>query len=300
MVTPNNLGPDLNGKAVNETQYRGMIISLMYLTTSRPIFNSLLVFVHDIKHILGFDIKGYSDSDYDGCNMDRKSTSGASAAGCCANILWMKSQLIMYDIIYEKVPIFYDNISTIAISNNPVLHSRTKHIDIRFHFIRDHILKGDIELHFIPTQYQLADIFTKPLDEPTFKRLICELGGKTGGFDKILNKDAIILYCLANGVETDFANKANAPMAFKDPKPSSKAKKKITQGTKPEVKSRRGKKQILFTYNHPQSKPDTTKASTIIHSESASRHDASANLTAKVDLGKYAFNDSISKQQDMN
>ncbi|GJR39069.1 retrovirus-related pol polyprotein from transposon TNT 1-94 [Tanacetum coccineum] len=153
---------------------------------------------------LGFDLKGYSDSDYVGCNMDRKSTSGAcqllggklvcwsakkqqsvamssaeaeyvAAAGCCANILWMKSQLTDYDIIYEKVPIFCDNTSAIAISNNPVLHSRTKHIDIRYHFIRDHILKGDIELHFIPTQYQLDDIFTKPLDEPTFKRLIVEL-----------------------------------------------------------------------------------------------------------------------------
>ncbi|GJT21922.1 hypothetical protein Tco_0891859 [Tanacetum coccineum] len=88
----------------------------------------------------------------------------------------MKSKLTDYDIIYEKVPIFCDNTSAIAISNNPVLHSRTKHIDIRLHFIRDHILKGDIELHFIPTQYQLADIFTKPLDEPTFKRLIVELG----------------------------------------------------------------------------------------------------------------------------
>ncbi|GJS20459.1 retrovirus-related pol polyprotein from transposon TNT 1-94 [Tanacetum coccineum] len=98
-----------------------------------------------------------------------------TVAGCCANLLWMKSQLTDYFIIYEKVPIFCDKTSAIAISNNPVLHSRTKHTDIRYHFIRDHILKGDIELHFIPTQYQLADIFTKPLDEPTFKRLIVEL-----------------------------------------------------------------------------------------------------------------------------
>ncbi|GKA52614.1 hypothetical protein Tco_0745929, partial [Tanacetum coccineum] len=100
----------------------------------------------------------------------------AATAGCCANILWMKSQLNDYDIVYEKVPIFCDNTSAIVISNNPVLHSRTKHIDIRYHFMRDHILKGDIELHFILTQYQLVDIFTKPLDEPTFKRLICKLG----------------------------------------------------------------------------------------------------------------------------
>ncbi|GKB72130.1 hypothetical protein Tco_0933542 [Tanacetum coccineum] len=128
----------------------------------------------------GFDLKGYSDSNYAGCNMDRKSTSGACqllggklvcwiakkqqsiamslaeaeyvvVAGCCANILWIKSQLTYYDIIYEKVPVFCDNTSAIAISNNPVLHSRTKHIDIRYHFIRDHILKGDFELHFIPS-----------------------------------------------------------------------------------------------------------------------------------------------------
>ncbi|GJY61733.1 retrovirus-related pol polyprotein from transposon TNT 1-94 [Tanacetum coccineum] len=155
---------------------------------------------------LGFDLKGYSDSYYVGCNMDRKSTSGAcqilggklvcwsakkqqsvamssaeaeyvaTVAGCCVNILWMKSQLSDYDIYYKMVPIFCDNTSSIAISNNPVLHSRTKHIDIRYHFIRDHSLKEDIDIHFILTEYQLADMFTKPLDEPTFTRLKAALG----------------------------------------------------------------------------------------------------------------------------
>ncbi|GJV95024.1 retrovirus-related pol polyprotein from transposon TNT 1-94 [Tanacetum coccineum] len=153
----------------------------------------------------GFDLKAYSDSDYAGCNLDRKSTSGGcqilggklvcwsakkqssvamssaeaeyvAAAGCCAQVLWIKSQLADYDVLYDKVPIFCDNTSAIAISNNPVLHSRTKHIDIRYHFIRDHILKGDIELHFVPTELQLADIFTKPLAEPSFTRLVAELG----------------------------------------------------------------------------------------------------------------------------
>ncbi|GJS32340.1 retrovirus-related pol polyprotein from transposon TNT 1-94 [Tanacetum coccineum] len=175
-----------------------------YEPSQRYLKGTLSLGLWYLKCLGFFDLKGYSDSDYAGCNMDKKSTSGAcqllggklvcwsakkqqsvamssaeaeyvAAAGCCANILWMKSQLTDYDIIYEKVPIFCDNTSAIAISNNPVLHSRTKHIDIRYHFIRDHILKGDIELHFIPTQYQLADIFTKPLDEPTFKRLIVEL-----------------------------------------------------------------------------------------------------------------------------
>nr|GEW12434.1 hypothetical protein [Tanacetum cinerariifolium] len=116
----------------------------------------------------GFDLKAYSDSDYAGCNLDRKSTSG----GC--QIL-RGNQLADYDVLYDKVPIFYDNTSAIAISNNLVLHSRTKHIDIRYHFIRDHILKGDIELLFVPTELQLADIFTKPLAEPSFARLVAEL-----------------------------------------------------------------------------------------------------------------------------
>ncbi|GKF03390.1 hypothetical protein Tco_0030313 [Tanacetum coccineum] len=97
-------------------------------------------------------------------------------AGCCASILWMQSQLSDYDIHYKMLPIVCDNTSAITISNNPLLHSRTKHIDIRYHFLRDHILKRDIKLHFIRTEYQLADIFTKPLDEPTFTRLKAELG----------------------------------------------------------------------------------------------------------------------------
>nr|GEW41391.1 retrovirus-related Pol polyprotein from transposon TNT 1-94 [Tanacetum cinerariifolium] len=128
----------------------------------------------------GFDLKGYLDSEYAGCNMDRKSTSVeaeyVAASRCRASILWMKSQLTDNDNHYKMVPIFCDNTSAIAISNNPVHHSRTKHIDIRYHFIKDHILIGDIKFHFIPTEYQLADIFTKPLDVPTFTRLKAELG----------------------------------------------------------------------------------------------------------------------------
>nr|GEV08036.1 hypothetical protein [Tanacetum cinerariifolium] len=98
--------------------------------------------------LAGFDLKGYSDFDYAGYNMDRKSTSAeaeyVAAAKCCASILWMKSQLSDNDIHYKMVPIFCDNTSAISISNNPVLYSRTKHIDIRYHLIKDHILKGDI------------------------------------------------------------------------------------------------------------------------------------------------------------
>ena len=100
----------------------------------------------------------------------------AADGSCCAQILWIKNQLRDYDQIFSKIPILCDNSSAIAIANNPVLHSRSKHIDIRYHFIRDHVSKGDVELHFIPTEYQLADLFTKPLDEARFKFLIGELG----------------------------------------------------------------------------------------------------------------------------
>ncbi|GJU98140.1 retrovirus-related pol polyprotein from transposon TNT 1-94 [Tanacetum coccineum] len=136
MVPPNNLVLDLARKLVNETSYRGMIGSLMYLTATRPNiqFSTVLCARYqsypkeshliDVKRILrylkgtptlgmyypkclGFDLKRYSDSDYVGCNMDRKSTSAeaeyVAAIGCCASIIWMKSELSDYDIHYKMV-----------------------------------------------------------------------------------------------------------------------------------------------------------------------------------------------------
>ncbi|GJR55107.1 retrovirus-related pol polyprotein from transposon TNT 1-94 [Tanacetum coccineum] len=126
-----------------------------------------------------FDLKAYLDSDYVRCNLDRKSTFGGCQILGGKLVCWSakkQSSIAMSSTEAEYVPIFCDNTSAIAISNNPVLHSRTKHIDIRYHFIRDHILKGDIELYCVPTDLQLADIFTKPLAEPSFTRLVAELG----------------------------------------------------------------------------------------------------------------------------
>ncbi|GJV03624.1 retrovirus-related pol polyprotein from transposon TNT 1-94 [Tanacetum coccineum] len=186
MLPPNTLGPDESGVSVNETQFRGMIGSLMYLTASRPdIYFSICLCARYLKGTpnlglwypkgLGFNLKAYSDSDY-AVAMSSSEVEYVAAVGCCAQVLWMKIQLADYDILYDKVPIFCDNKSVIAISNNPVLHSRTKHIDIRYHFIREYILKGDIKLYFVPTNLQLVDIFTKPLAEPSFTRLVAELG----------------------------------------------------------------------------------------------------------------------------
>ena len=92
-----------------------------------------------------------------------------------AHILYIKQILLDYGVVLEKVPLLCDNESAVKLANNPVQHSRTKHIDIRHHFLRDHVAKNDISLEGVRTEDQLADIFTKPLDEATFCRLWNEL-----------------------------------------------------------------------------------------------------------------------------
>ncbi|KAJ9535241.1 LOW QUALITY PROTEIN: hypothetical protein OSB04_un001670 [Centaurea solstitialis] len=234
MAPPLSLDKDSKGKPVDVTLYRGMIGSLLYLTASRPdiMYSTCLCARYQaepkethltaVKRIFrylkgtpnlglwysrdsGFNLTAYSDSDFAGCKIDKKSTTGGChllggklvswtskkqnsvststaeaeyvAAGiCCAQVLWLRNQLQDYDIQLSKIPIYCDNTSAIAIANNPVLHSKTKHIEVRYHFIRDHVMNGDIELHFVLTEYQLADLFTKPLDVMRFNMLISELG----------------------------------------------------------------------------------------------------------------------------
>jgi hypothetical protein len=226
---------DLNkgGKSVDQKAYRSMIGSLLYLCASRPDImlsacmcaryqsNPRECHLVAVKRILRylvsapcfgiwypkgstFDLIGYSDSDYAGCKVDRKSTSGTcqflgrslvswsskkqtfvalstteaeyvAAGQCCAQLFWMRQTLWDFAYNLSKVPLRCDNESAIHMADNPVEHSRTKHIDIRHHFLRDHQQKGDIEVFHISTENQLADIFTKPLDEKTFCRLRSEL-----------------------------------------------------------------------------------------------------------------------------
>ncbi|GJT01765.1 hypothetical protein Tco_0822934 [Tanacetum coccineum] len=97
-------------------------------------------------------------------------------SGCCAQILWMRSQLTDYGLGFNKIPMYCDNKSAIALSCNNVQHSRSKHIDIRFHFIKEHVENGVIELYFVNTEYQLADIFTKALARERIEFLINKLG----------------------------------------------------------------------------------------------------------------------------
>ncbi|GJR06318.1 hypothetical protein Tco_0529302 [Tanacetum coccineum] len=97
-------------------------------------------------------------------------------SGCCAQVLWMRSQLTDYGLGFNKIPMYCDNKSAIALCCNNVQHSRSKHIDIRFHFIKEHVENGVIELYFVNTEYQLADIFTKALGRERIEFLINKLG----------------------------------------------------------------------------------------------------------------------------
>ena len=88
----------------------------------------------------------------------------------------MKATLSDFGLRFGRIPLLVDSTSTISVAKNPVLHSRTKHINVRFHFLRGHYEKGDIDLVHVVTQNQLADIFTKPLEFSAFVRLRSELG----------------------------------------------------------------------------------------------------------------------------
>ena len=233
MPTNGHLCTDENGIDFDHKVYRSMIGSLLYLCASRPdIMLSVCMCARfqatpkeshhkAVKHILrylahtptlglwypkgsAFDLVGYSDSDYAGDRVDRKSTSGTchflgrslvcwsskkqncvslstaeaeyiAAGSCCAKLLWMKRTLKDYGINVKNVSLYCNNESAIKIAHNPVQHSKTKHIQIRHHFLRDHVLKGDISIGHASTEDQLADIFTKPLDEKRFSKLRCEL-----------------------------------------------------------------------------------------------------------------------------
>jgi len=91
-----------------------------------------------------------------------------AAGACYAQILYMKQTLLDYQVVLDKVPLLCDNESAIKLVKNPVQHTRTKHIDICHHFLRDNVAKGDISLENVGTKNQLVDTFTKPLDEARF------------------------------------------------------------------------------------------------------------------------------------
>jgi hypothetical protein len=125
--------------------------------------------------LLGRSLVSWSSKKQNSVDFSTAEAEYISVGSCCAQLLWMKQTLFDYGVKFNEIPLLRDNESAIKIANNPVQHSRTKHIDIRHHFLRDHVSKGDIKIDGVSTDDQLADIFTKPLDESRFCKLSNEL-----------------------------------------------------------------------------------------------------------------------------
>ncbi|GJU77910.1 retrovirus-related pol polyprotein from transposon TNT 1-94 [Tanacetum coccineum] len=118
----------------------------------------------------------WSSKKQDCTSMSSAKAEYVSLFECCAQVLWLRTQLTDYGFHFDKIPMYCDSKAAIAISCNPVQHSRTKHIDVRYHFIKEQVEKGIVELFFVGTEYQLADLFTKALSEDRFKYLVRRLG----------------------------------------------------------------------------------------------------------------------------
>ncbi|GJV16536.1 putative ribonuclease H-like domain-containing protein [Tanacetum coccineum] len=233
METHKPLSKDADGTDVDVHLYRSMIGSLMYLTSSR----SDIMFavctcsrfqvqpkashMHAVKRIFRYlkgqptlglwypkdsplDLIAYSDSNYAGASLDRKSTTGGcqflgcrliswqckkqivvanstteaeyiAASNCCGLVLWLQNQLLGYGYNFMQTKIYVDNESAICIVKNHVFHSKTKHIEISNHFIRDSYEKILIEIVKIHTDYNVADLLTKAFDVNRFKFLVASI-----------------------------------------------------------------------------------------------------------------------------
>ncbi|GKC06951.1 hypothetical protein Tco_0998561 [Tanacetum coccineum] len=233
METSKPLMKDENAEDVDVHLYRSIIGSLMYLTSSRPDIMFVVCacarfqvtpkvsHLHAVKRIfrylkgqpkLGlwypkdtpFDLEAYSDSDYAGASLDRKSTTGGcqflrsrlilwqckkqtivanstteaeyvAAASCCGQVLWIQNQMLNYGYNFMNTKIFIEFESTICIVKNPVFHSKTKHIEIRHHFIRDSNEKKLIQMTKIHIYQNVADLLTKAFDVGRFQYLIASI-----------------------------------------------------------------------------------------------------------------------------
>nr|GEU68557.1 retrovirus-related Pol polyprotein from transposon TNT 1-94 [Tanacetum cinerariifolium] len=125
-----------------------------------------------IQFLGGDKLVSWPSKKQDCTSMSSAKAEYVSLSACCAQVLWMRTQLTYYSFHFDKIPMYCDSKAAIAISCNPVQHSRTKHIDVRYHFIKEKVEKGIVELFFVGTEYQLADLFTKALPVERFKYLV--------------------------------------------------------------------------------------------------------------------------------
>ncbi|GJX15524.1 putative ribonuclease H-like domain-containing protein [Tanacetum coccineum] len=181
---------DEEAENVDVHLYRSMIGSLMYLKASRP---DIMFVVCACARDSPFDLEAFSDNDYAGASLDRKSTTGGCQflgkrliswqckkqaivansttegeyvvdANCCGQVLWIQNQMLDYGFNFMNTKIYIDNESTICIVKNPMFHSKIKHIEIRHHFIIDSYEKKLIQVIKIHTDHNVADLLTKAFD----------------------------------------------------------------------------------------------------------------------------------------
>ncbi|GJU09919.1 retrovirus-related pol polyprotein from transposon TNT 1-94 [Tanacetum coccineum] len=186
MVDRLKLDEDLMGIPVDQTRFRGMVGSLMHLTASRPDLVFAMRIMRDVKIQEEVHREVLSSLEIDWLAGHQRSTAISTIeaeyiamSGCCAQILWMRSQLKDYGFDFNKIPLYCDNKSAIALCYNNDQHSRSKHIDIHHHFIREQVENRVVELYFVETNYQLADILTKALPREWFEFLLLRLGMKS-------------------------------------------------------------------------------------------------------------------------
>nr|GEX04031.1 retrovirus-related Pol polyprotein from transposon TNT 1-94 [Tanacetum cinerariifolium] len=189
-----HLDADLSGTPVDQTKYRSKVEALMYLTASgldimhatcycaryqaQPTEKHLTAVKRIFRYLKDTIHMGlcWSSKKHDCTSMSFAEAEYVSLSACYAQVLWMRIQLIDYGFYFDKIPMYCDSKAAIAISCNPVQHSRTKYIDVQYHFIKEKVKIGIVELFFVGTEYQLADLFTKALPEERFKYLVRRLG----------------------------------------------------------------------------------------------------------------------------
>eukprot|EP00253_Pinus_taeda_P013491 PITA_13491 len=211
MVTGCSLSANDESAAVHQPTYRSMIGSLLYLTGTRPDImhavgivgrfqaNPKETHLQAVKRIFKYlqgtqnyglwyptdtdlTLHAYTDADWAGSVDDRKSTSGAEAeyvavASCCTQLLCMMQTLQDFQITRTPpISILCDSTSAISISKNPVMHSKTKHIPIKYHFLWEQVLEQKVKLEYVPSKQQVANILTRPLPRETFEYLRQKLG----------------------------------------------------------------------------------------------------------------------------
>ncbi|GJR11260.1 hypothetical protein Tco_0793912 [Tanacetum coccineum] len=180
MATKPKLDADLSGEPVDQTDYH--IKQDRLKNTSKRLKGSFdtyevpLTWDSGIRRFLGDKLVSWMSKKQDCTALTSAEAEYVALSASCAQVMWMRTQLQDYGFNYNKIPLYCDSQLAITISCNPVQHSRTKHIYTRYHFIKEQVENGIIELYFVRTEYQLADMFTKALSEDRFQYLVRRIG----------------------------------------------------------------------------------------------------------------------------